>query len=103
MKLEEAIRILRGMENTTGNANITKEPLQMAIKALENQAIYHEALILACEEICNDTSIEDDCPNVLYNNALPECASCNYCEGTSEGTNILKCWEQYFIIKAKGI
>ena len=37
MKTEEAINILKGMESTTGNANVTKIPLQMAIKALEKQ------------------------------------------------------------------
>lgn len=37
MKTEEAISILRGMEKAIGNANVTKIPLQMAIRELEKQ------------------------------------------------------------------
>lgn len=40
MKIENAISILEGMEKTTGNANVTKVPLQMAIKALKKQISY---------------------------------------------------------------
>ena len=37
MKIENAISILEGMEKTTGNANVTKVPLQMAIEALKGR------------------------------------------------------------------
>jgi len=40
VKIENAISILEGMEKTTGNANVTKVPLQMAIKALKKQISY---------------------------------------------------------------
>ena len=34
---EKALEILKGLELTTGNSNILKEPLQLAISALEKQ------------------------------------------------------------------
>lgn len=37
MKTEDAISILEGIEKTTGNANVTKVPLQMAIEALKGR------------------------------------------------------------------
>lgn len=40
MKIENAISILEGMEKTTGNANVAKVPLQMAIEALKKQISY---------------------------------------------------------------
>jgi hypothetical protein len=36
-KQEKALEILKGLELTTGNSNILKEPLQLAISALTQQ------------------------------------------------------------------
>lgn len=37
MKTEKAIEILKGLELHYGNANVMKQPLQLAIQALEKQ------------------------------------------------------------------
>ena len=37
-KAEQAIEVLGGLELTTGNSNILKEPLKTALSALERQA-----------------------------------------------------------------
>lgn len=36
-KLQNALKVLKGLDFTTGNANILKEPLKLAIESLEKQ------------------------------------------------------------------
>ena len=69
MTNEKAIEILKGLERTTGSANILKEPLQLAIKALEKQIAKAPVFAYNCIGINGEVS---GCP------VCPECKEPSY-------------------------
>ena len=78
-KQEKALEILKGLELTTGNSNILKEPLQLAISALEKQIpkLPEEKILIRQDNYNDGTNI----PRYDW--------WCSNCHSETMGTNLI--------------
>lgn len=97
MEIEKAIQIITGVEQTMGNANILKEPLQMALAALQENQRLERALEIACAEMA-----DHQCPYDFNLECWPECDTCP--KGNEERYDAdrdIACWKRWAVEKAE--